>query len=62
MTLTEAYEAIIKLSHPEKRKRYDDWCHGQGGETLMNSHDDVTSESLPSVWQDLMPDGVSEKE
>jgi hypothetical protein len=60
MTLTEAYEAIIKLSHPEKLKQPGNWCHGCGGEPSINRHNELESEPLPMVRQDPLPGRESE--
>ena len=60
MTLTEAYEALIKLSQPKKFKRYDDMCHGDGKETSTTMGRESESETLPLVWQNLIPDCLAD--
>ena len=60
MTLTEAYEALIKLSQPEKIKWYGDMCHGDGTEATTITDGKAESDTLPAVWQNLIPDFLSD--
>ena len=60
MTLTEAYEAMIKLSQQKKLKRYGEMCHGDERETSANTGRETKLDTLPAVWQKLIPDCVSD--
>ena len=62
MTLTEAYEAIIKLSKPKpkKFKRYGEMCHGDERETSANTGREAKLDALPAAWKKLIPDCVSD--
>ena len=55
MTLTEAYEAMIKLSQPERLKRYGEMGHVDGREKSANRDSESESETLPVLWQNLLP-------
>jgi hypothetical protein len=62
MTLTEAYEALIKLSQPKRKKfrQYGIIWHVDERETSGDTCSEVKLDALPAAWKKLIPDCVSD--